>query len=240
MESYHAFLERIFSFEKPDIDLATAASETPVFKVNSSVAQKVANDNTFKGFYGDTVVFDLEDTTKARLANYVTQLYSNASECFCERLHNSTFHMTLHDLSNGPVLQNISGEMEVNERHLRQIFETMSPQTIRMKSTYLFNMVNTSLVLGLCPVDEKEYHKLMELYYIIDAVKTLPYPLTPHITLAYYNLNGFDANAAEKLAKIVRTINIAEYDPFEIVLDTNCLCYQHFTSMNDYKDIFRL
>ena len=106
-----------------------------------------------------------------------------------------------------------------------------------MKSKYIFNMVNTSLVLGLYPADEDEYRGLMELYYIFDSVKELSYPLTPHITLAYYNINGFDLQAAEVLEDTVNRLNNNE---FELELNVHYLYYQRFTSMNDYINIFPL
>lgn len=76
--------------------------------------------------------------------------------------------------------------------------------------------------MGLYPVNEEEYNKLMELYYLFEDVKKLDYPLTPHITLAYYNINGFDMEAARKLERIVQELNANE---IEIELDTKDLFY---------------
>ena len=106
-----------------------------------------------------------------------------------------------------------------------------------MKSKYIFNMVNTSLVLGLFPVNEEEYDKLMKLYSLFDEVKELSYPLTPHITLAYYNVNGFPVESAKKLESVVRELNACE---LEIELDVRDLYYQKFRSMNDYVNIINL
>ena len=61
--------------------------------------------------------------------------------------------------------------------------------------------------------------------------------VAPHITLAYYNCNGFDASSARKLEKIIRRLND---NTFEIILDTKRLYYQKFTSMNDYINILNL
>uniref|UniRef100_UPI0040570B7A hypothetical protein n=1 Tax=Acetatifactor sp. TaxID=1872090 RepID=UPI0040570B7A len=81
--------------------------------------------------------------------------------------------MTLHDLSNAPFLQDIAPEVADNERRLLQRIGKIESAAIHMKSTCVFNMVNTSLVLGLCPTDEVEYNKLMKLYDMIDEVKPL-------------------------------------------------------------------
>jgi hypothetical protein len=99
-------------------------------------------------------------------------------------------------------------------------------------------MVNTSLVLGLVPIDEGEHQKLMELYGIADEVKRAQYPLTPHITLGYYSIHGFDEKVAKELETIVRRLN--RKDSMEILLDTDKLYYQRFTSMNRYENVVRL
>ncbi|MDE7284363.1 MAG: hypothetical protein K2N85_12395, partial [Lachnospiraceae bacterium] len=171
---------------------------------------------------------------------YVDLLYQSSSECFCEKLTLNTFHVTLHDLSNSSILRDVAEEMFENK--LRVIDKTEELQKyrntkIKMKSKYIFNMVDTSLVLGLYPVDEKEYIRLMELYLIFDKVKKLNYPLTPHITLAYYNINGFDIQSARALEDAVNKLN---NNDIKIELDVNNLYYQKFKSMNEYIDIINL
>lgn len=234
VETYQEFLDRIDSFEKKEIQYGNSG-----FKGNPSISQKVSENNTFREFYGDTIVFSLNDTVKGRLAEYVDFLYQSAPECFCERLVPNTFHVTLHDLSNSPILQNVAEEMFNNEL---QIIERMSEiqeyKKINMKSKYIFNMVNTSLVLGLYPVDKDEYRKLMELYCICDDIIKLNYPFTPHITLAYYNVNGFDLQASRLLENAVNQLN--DHELFEIELNVGSLYYQKFKSMNHYVNIINL
>ncbi len=232
METYKEFLDRINSFEKSEIDLGNG-----YFKGNPSIALKVNEDNSFLPFYGDTVVFNLDDATKQKLKNLVDIINAVASECFCERLVPNTFHMTLHDLSNSPVLEDVASELFHNELKAVKITENITEQKIRMRSKYIFNMVNTSLVMGLYPTDEEEYTKLMNLYYLFDDVKKLGYPLTPHITLGYYNVKGFSVESARKLENIVKELNTNEME-IEIELNTKELFYQKFVSMNEYINIF--
>ena len=106
-----------------------------------------------------------------------------------------------------------------------------------MRTKFIFNMVNTSLVLGLYPVNEEEYAKLMVLYDSIDKIKSLPYPFTPHITLAYYNRFGFSENSKRKLETVVNSLN---KESFLIELNTDNLYYQKFTNMNNYINIFKI
>lgn len=234
METYQEFLLRIDSFERKKINYGDR-----YFKGNPSLLQKVGKNNGFKSFYGDTVVFALNDKTRKRIEQCVELLYGAASECFCERLASSTFHVTLHDLSSSPVLRDVAEELFENELKVIKKRERMKKhERIKMKSTAIFNMVDVSLVLGLHPADEAEYSKLMELYFMFDEVKRLEYPFTPHITLAYYNFNGFDLEAARRLENIVTQLN--RNGMIEVELDIENLCYKKFKSMNEYIDIFSL
>ena len=147
--------------------------------------------------------------------------------------------MTLHDLSNSPKLEEIAQEVFENELKVLKIAENVAEEKIKMKTKFIFNMVNTSLVLGLYPTNEAEFNKLMKLYTLIDDVKKLGYPLTPHITFGYYNVNGFSVDSARKLKNIVRELNTTESE-IEIELSTKELFYQKFVSMNEYINIFSL
>lgn len=232
MESYSDFLHRIDTFEKRELSLGEGH-----FTVSASVSQKVDENNRFRPFYGDTIVFNLEDSTKKKLSGIVDRLYEAVPECFCERLLCATLHMTLHDLSSSPDLETIASETYINELRVIEKAKQIHESSIKMRSKYIFNMVNTSLVLGLYPADEEEYTKLTKLYRMFDEVRQLPYPLTPHITLAYYSVFGFDAASAKKLEHIVWELN--EQD-MEIHLDVNELYYQKFLSMNEYINIVNL
>lgn len=234
METYVDFLARINSFQKCEVDFGDN-----YFYGNPSLSQKVNADNVFRAFYGDTVVFNLHDYTKEKLTKIVNRINDVAPECFCEKLVPDTFHMTLHDLSNSPKLEEIAQEVFENELKVAKIAENMSVQKIKMKSKFIFNMVNTSLVLGLYPINEAEYEKLMKLYTLFDHVKKLNYPLTPHITLGYYNVNGFSVASARKLEAIVKELNTTESE-IQIELNTKELFYQKFVSMNEYINIFSL
>ena len=66
METYQEFLDRIGSFEKRDVNYGNQ-----YFKGNPSILQKVAKDNTFRDFYGDTIVFLLDESVRKQLEEYV-------------------------------------------------------------------------------------------------------------------------------------------------------------------------
>lgn len=234
MESYQTFLARVKGFEKAELVM-----EGSVFVANPNLKDKVADDGSFKTFYGDTVVFDLEEKDKEWLASRVETLYRDASDCFAAVLPISSYHMTLHDLSNGNQLSRLVEEMVENRQRLENQLQMapLSPQIIRMKSHFIFNMVDTSLVLGLIPASRADYEILMELYRRVDAVKGLSYPFTPHITLAYFHPKGFGAAQIEVVKKVVAELNQSHA---ELFLDTSRLYYQTFRSMGDYQTVFSL
>lgn len=234
MENYTTFLERINAFEKPVMTLPCEP-----FSVNPSLKNKVNNSNLFNPFFGDTIVFDICKNDKEKIGTIVDTLYREVPECFCEKLAGNTFHVTLHDLCNSTSLDEIAAEICRNEEKLSELFPAKRSvsEKIVFKTNFIINMVGTSLVLALQPKTEKDYQTLMELYCTADEVKTLPYPLTPHITLAYYNINGFSAESAKNLC---RTVNELNKSVFELEVDTQALYYTKFTDMNNYDYILPL
>ncbi len=234
MENYAQFTERINSFEKPVMNLGKGD-----FSINSRVKDKFDNNNKFRPFYGDTTVFDLSPEIKDKLNSIVDTLYSKAEECFTERVKTSTFHITLHDLSNSCDLAEIGEEVFRNELRLLKFVHSqkISKCTVNFETNYIFNMVGTSLVLAVKPKTAEDYDKLMNLYGIVDCVKALPYLLTPHITLAYYNVDGFSKKSAENLCSAVNELN---KEKFDITVSSDNLYYEKFTDMNSYHRIFTL
>lgn len=232
MEPYKEFLRRIYEFEKEKPELGEG-----YFTANPSLSCKVRNDGSFNNFFGDTIVFNLDEKIKKRFADIADTIRNAAPECFAEKLKPETFHMTLHDLSSCADLSAILNDMFFNELDVARLSESIRPMTITMKTTYIFNMVNTSIVCGLAPVDEGEYKNLMRHYCLFDNVQRLKYCFTPHITLAYFRPDGFDRASSEKLERVIAELN---KESFEFELDTRMLYYQKFTDMNSYTNIIKL
>jgi len=232
-ESYNDFLERIFSFENPNFSFGVEK-----FNPSGSVFKKVNEDGTFRRFIGDTVVFDLEQSQKQLIkTDYIDPLYSVSGDCFAEMFNESTLHMTLHDLNSSEyddydVLKNMFDTEVELAKILRNV--TTLPDRIDMVTTCVFNMVNTSLVIGLKPKTPKAYYELMTLYQVVDEIYQLPYPFTPHITLAYYRRNGFEGKQLEEIERVVNEMNCKRH---EITLFPSRLYYQKFVNMNEFFSI---
>ena len=234
MADREMYLTRISSYVKPDFEL-----ERKFFKPSDSLMKKFDSNNCFKQYYGDTLVFDLDWEDNFWFNCIVNRLYEEVPECFSARLGEGTLHVTLHDLSSGTDCEKVEQLVKQNRKQIKKVLKLahISPMKIRMKTRYIANSCNTSLIYVLVPANEKEYLKLMTLYHVFDAVQELDYCYTPHITLGYFNTNGFDVQSVEKLEKIVRELN---NDSYEFVLSTDKLFYAIFKSMNEYKYVRKL
>lgn len=235
MENYNEFLDRINSFEKESFMI------NDIFIPSKSVSRKVKPDNTYSDFYGDTVVFELDENIKERIDKLTEKLFEEVPECFSERLPKNTYHITLHDLYNSSDLDKVADKTFLSEIQLIKLLNEfpVESQKIKMRTNYIINMVNTSVVLAFIPCNETEFTKLSCLYELIQKIRKLDRPLTPHVTLGYYNINGFSENSVKKLKSTVQKLNNGFID-FEIELSTEKLFYQKFISMKEYINIFSL
>ena len=201
------------------------------FETNPNLRKKVSG-RTFLPFYGNTTVFMLDDAVKHALEGYQRELYEKAGWMLSEKLKPETFHMTLHDLVNSPVRDAaLEQKMEQAERNAKSILAQWKGQPpLRMKTTWLFNMMNTSIVLGLAPADEENRKRLSEMYMALETVVPLGYRLTPHITMAYYRPGTYTVYDVDCLRKALHPVEL------EVVLSMEQLVFQNFYHMNAYTE----
>lgn len=200
------------------------------FSTNPNLTKKVNHIGGFLPFYGNTVVFDLSDETKQALQVLQEELYRNAGWMLSQKLEPSTFHMTLHDLVNGSELtEEMRTRMAEAEAKVKLILEQWKSQTpLHMKTTWLFNMVNTSIVLGLAPAEEESWRRLDEMYTTLEPVVALGYALTPHITMAYFKPGSYSQYDLDCLRKALHPVEL------DVELTMKNLEYQEFADMNHY------
>ncbi|MBQ7888532.1 MAG: hypothetical protein IJ356_02095 [Erysipelotrichaceae bacterium] len=86
-------------------------SEGPV-SINPNCLKKVNERGEFCQFYGDTLVYLLDDKVKNHCRYYQDQLYQYCEDVFAEPLNEETFHLTLHDLNNSTDIHSIYFSME--------------------------------------------------------------------------------------------------------------------------------
>ena len=234
MEDYQEFLDRINSYRTPEL-----FDTQKCFVPAEGVAEKVNRDGTFRQFYGDTVVFKINPSEQEYASRIAKGLYNNFSDCFAERIDAETYHVTLHDLVSGIDLSQIAVQMFKNELAIKDAFKAykFSHNPIKMKSAYLLNMVNTSIVLVLIPISEADYEALMQLKRTFQIISPLSYPLTPHITLAYFGRSEIDKDKVVALSRLAAELY---NEPLRFSLHIDNLFYQKFVNMNHYNDIFRI
>ena len=200
------------------------------FTTNPNLRKKVDDAGYLLPFAGNTVVFLLDDDTKRTLLQLQEELYRAAPEMLSQPLQKSTFHMTLHDLANGsPGQPGLEESMAYTREKAAEILPRWKDfPPLRMKATWLFNMVNTSIVLGLKPADEISRHQLDRMYLELESVVTLGYALTPHITMAYFRPGTYTQAQVQRLVDALRPVEL------EISLRMENLVLQNFTDMNHY------
>lgn len=202
------------------------------FATNPNLRKKVAGDGSFLPFYGNTTVFDLAAEAREALTELQTLLYAYAGFLLAQKLDPATFHMTLHDLENGSEYSDaLQLRMQVAEGRVKQMLtQWKTGKPLRMKATWLFNMVNTSIVLGLTPADEVSRQRLDEMYMALESVVPLGYALTPHITMAYFKPGIYSQQELDCLRQALRPVEL------EVELRMENLVYQEFFDMNHYEN----
>ena len=200
------------------------------FQTNPNLLKKVDRDGNFLPFYGNTVVFLLDDGVKEDLRILQGQLYDAAGGMLSQSLNPDTFHMTLHDLVNGAEkTPDLCHRMEeTGEKAKALLTQWANMPSLRMKTTWLFNMVNTSIVLGLAPTDEETALRLDDMYTALESVVPLGYGLTPPITMAYFRPGSYSAAQLQVLRNVLCPIEL------ELQLDLSKLVHQRFSDMNHY------
>lgn len=212
------------------------------FSVGGGAAAKVARDGTFLPYFGDTVIFDLDDGTRAWLAQAQEMLYAFCgADVLSERLAPQSFHITLHDLISGGAQDRAgvfadAARREAQTRALLEGFTREYPHTIRVRAAAMMNMVSTSAVMVFEPAQEEDCAALTAMYDALQAVVPLTYPLTPHVTLAYYR-PGLDGAQLERLhGGLFRAFSLAaqEYAGREAALEQARLGYCCFEDMREF------
>lgn len=233
-----------------DYERRTAWKYEPVrgfFHTADGLTNKVAWNGGYKRFPGSTVVFRLgkKETYMIRLMQSALDYKLKEKGMLAAPLPVSALHMTLHDLvsperceSDPADAEAYNWEMAVSLERAAATVEAIrrdfGGRKITLVGDRIVNMVSKSLVLMLKPQTEADFELLMELYGRFDEIVSLPYPLTPHITLAYYKPGPLDGD------RLGEAIDFAQIRPeqapvFEFTAMD--LTVQAFRDMRNYLDV---
>ncbi|MBQ2955092.1 MAG: hypothetical protein IJE08_01380 [Clostridia bacterium] len=233
-----------------DYEQRTAWKYEPVrgcFQTADGLTNKVAWSGGYKRFPGTTVVFRLgkRETYMIRLMQSVLDCKLKDTGMLAAPLPVSALHMTLHDLVSPERCESDPADTDAYNRELAVSLERAAAtvegirrdfgeRKIRLTADRMVNMVSKSLVLMLKPQTEEDYALLMEMYGRFDGIVSLPYPLTPHITLAYYKpgqLDGDRLGEAIDFAQIrPDSAPVFEFSPMDLTA-------QMFRDMQNYADV---
>lgn len=200
-----------------------------VLSTSGGLREKVGPEGDLLPFPGNTVVFLLDEDTKMALQAVQARLHDRCGQMLAQPLEISTFHMTLHDLANGDLLpkrREMAAQAKIALDEIR--VEALPP--IPMKATWTFNMVSTSIVLGLEPDGEAAWAQLDRLYERFQQIRPLSYALTPHITMAYFRPGVYEDTAP--LRQAVGPVDL------RVDLDMAKLVLQDFDHMNAYRTVY--
>lgn len=203
-------------------------------QTNENLSRKVDGSGKMKPFAGNTVVFPLPEAVKRELGQVQERLYQSCAPALAEPLEASSFHITLHDLLSGEPDQALRDRIDGMRCAVLTCLEKISEDggPIRLQSTALFNMVNTSMVLGFAPADEASCTRLMTCYELLQEIVPLSYPLTPHVTIAYFRPGTICAGLVEALREAVD--ETAGREAIRMELSTQVVEYHLFSDMNHY------
>lgn len=229
MENLTEFHARVNGFQHDSLPHDGGFTTKPL------LVEKVAPNGELLPFFGNTMIFDLPQDVQLTIARMQLILHHRCGWMLAHPLAPDTLHMTLHDLLNGvdeaalaePVRQ--TGE-QAKSILAEQRAAGIAP--IRLTSTAAFNMTNGSVALGFAPDTEADCAILMGMHARYQDVVALNYPLTPHVTLAYYKPGSYGPEAVAALADALREINALS--KVRITVDADCLHYYTFADMNTY------
>ena len=201
------------------------------FATSPGLRRKVGREGELLPFYGCTAVFRLPEAAREALSGLQARLYAGAGRFFARPLEPETFHMTLHDLVNGPELTpELCRRMEAARALVQPLIEAWrGGPPLKMRATCLFNMVHTSVVLGLAPAEGESWRRLDAMYEALEAQFRLGYALTPHVTLAYYRNGAYLSGELEPLRAALGPVEL------EFELPMEGLAFEYFTDMNSYS-----
>ncbi len=201
------------------------------FTHHMDLEYKVSYLGNFLPYWGNTVVFDLDEKTIEHLKSVQNDLYSAAGHMLATRLEPDTLHMTLRGLTEGtgpfPSSHERMERMRSGAASLIRQWRGQKP--LQMRGTWIFNMNHTSLVLGLVPNNHDTYVRLMQMHGELDKLVGVKTDFCPHITLAYYKPG--------KYVKIDALRKVLRADPIIVELPMENLKLKNFRNMNHYETV---
>ncbi len=188
----------------------------------------------FRPFHGDTIAYFLDQPTRDMVHHVTDLLIERHGPSLSARLHTDQAHVTLHDLHADVDPERVRALVHARpQRAAELVAQARRLGPIHMLGTRVFNLVNTSIVIGLRPAEDQAHEALLAARALFDEFVPSG-PFTPHITLAYYRPQPPVALVpAELRATLSELTRLVQGVP--VVLHPGRLHHLHFGSMNSYR-----
>ncbi len=229
MENLHGFHARVDGFTHDSLP------HDGWLTTRQPLTEKVGPDGRMLPFFGNTMIFDLPEDAQLAIARMQVMLHHGCAPMLAEPLAPATLHLTLHDLLNGTeeaaLQQGMAHTGAQAQAILAELRQARLPD-VHLTSTRAFNMVGGSVALGFAPDTEADCAVLMGMHARFQAVVPLDYPLTPHVTLAYYKPGTYGPEMVCALDGVLH--QAAALPPVHLTLHAGMLHYYVFRDMNTY------
>lgn len=181
METLNEFDARIEVFQ------TNSVPDEPVFGLPASLEEKVSpRVGALQPFHGDTVAYFLDDHVRELIGALTDDLYARFGGSLSVPLPLEMAHVTLHDLHASSDRVKVRSAMETSTKIMTDlVVQARDLGPIHTTCTAVFNLMNTSVVIGIRAADENEHRKLLMAQSLFDVIVPSG-PFTPHITVAYY------------------------------------------------------
>ncbi|MBR3763551.1 MAG: hypothetical protein IKK57_03250 [Clostridia bacterium] len=229
MENLAAFHARVDGFMHDSLPRGGG------FVTREPLREKVGPDGRMLPFFGNTMIYDLPDAVKVMIGQMQLRLHHLCAPYLAEPLSPATLHLTLHDLLNGVDEAALRVDVFATGQQAQALltaFRREIAPPVNLTSVAAFNMVNGSVALGFAPDTEADCAAIMTLHARCQDVVRLNYPLTPHVTLAYYKPGHYGPEMVAALREALAQINALP--PVRLALSANDLHYRRFSDMNHY------
>ena len=205
------------------------------FTTREPLKEKVGPDGRMLPFFGNTMIYDLPTPAKLAIARMQLVLHHLCGPYLAEPLSPASLHLTLHDLLNGTDEAALQEGLAATGAQAKAILSDIRAQNapaVHLTSVAAFNMVNGSVALGFAPDTEADCAAIMALHARYQDVVRLGYPLTPHVTLAYFRPGCYGPEMVDALREALAQINALP--PVPLALHAGMLDYRCFRDMLAY------
>lgn len=211
--------------------------------ISEGLEAKVTADGRMNDFFGATTVIRLGEQDLTRCVGIQEELFRRHPEALV-RIEPSTFHLTIHALSNVYSVSADEAAIRADIRRLepmleaafRGIGERYGDRLIAMRCFGASTAGKDVVSLKFYPASAGDYETLISLFDRIETIFPLGRRFVPHVSLGYFRLRSYGREEIDALYETLQSLN--DRGAFEIRLPVRDFVYQHHYSMNDFRDVF--